>query len=206
MPRGRSSILVSGQTRRPQTLDEIALPCPGDDFSGSGAPNRSFPQYCRKRPISQDYRTFLSTDTCGGLDGSGWTKAPPLLDSTVSRERITLAPPPCFRPFPGWARANAPSEAAFLAGAALAALSPIARNEHPLGALWRQRLALMNAGVLARQAGRTEDEAALRDAWYLRNGNDPGPGGRILSAWRALSARAAFRPEEWARSLSAAFE
>jgi Protein of unknown function (DUF1403) len=30
-----------------------------------------------------------------------------------------------------------------------------------------------------RQAGRTEDEPALRDAFYLRRaGNDPGPAGR----------------------------
>ena len=162
--------------------------------------------YSIGRPITQHYRTFLSTDSPGGLDGSGWTKAPPLLDSTVSRERITLPPPPSFPPVPGWARANAPSEAAFLAGAALCALSPIARNQHPLGELWRQRLALINAAALARQAGRTEDEAALRDAWYLRNGNDPGPGGRILSAWRALSARAALSCENWPQILSAAFE
>ena len=57
------------------------------------------------------------------------------------------------------------AEAAFRAGAALAALHPIARAEHPLGGLWRQRLALANAAVLARQAGRTEDAAALRDAF-----------------------------------------
>jgi hypothetical protein len=98
-----------------------------------------------------------------------------------------LPPPPSFPPFPGWARASTPSEATFLAGAALAAISPIARNEHPLSELWRERLALMNAAVLAREAGRTEDEAALRDAWYLRNGNDPGPGGRIPSAISTFS-------------------
>ena len=32
-----------------------------------------------------------------------------------------------------------------------------------------------------------EDEAMLRDVFYLRHGNDdPGPAGRILVAWRAL--------------------
>jgi hypothetical protein len=81
-----------------------------------------------------------------------------------------------------------------------------ARNEHPLGELWRQRLALINAAALAGQAGRTEDEAALRDAWYLRNGNDPGPCARILSAWRALSERAALACENWPQILSGAFE
>ena len=162
--------------------------------------------YSIGRPITQHYRTFLSTDSRGGLDGSGWTKAPPLLDSTVFQDRITLPPPPSFPPFPGWARASTPSEAAFLAGAALSAISPIARNRHPLGELWRQRLALINAAALARQAGRTEDEAELRDAWYLRNGNDPGPGRRILSAWRALSERVALSCENWPQILSGAFE
>ena len=44
-------------------------------------------------------------------------------------------------------------------GAALAAIHPIARAEHPLGLLWRQRLSLSNAAAVARQVGRTEDEA-----------------------------------------------
>ena len=92
-------------------------------------------------------------------------------------------------------------------GAALAAIHPIARAEHPLGLLWRQRLSLSNAAAVARQVGRTEDEAALRDAWYLtRDGDNPGPGGRILSAWRALSERAALTCEHWLQVLSAAFE
>jgi hypothetical protein len=128
-----------------------------------------------------------------------------------SRARITLPGPPTFPPFPGWARLrNAPAgagDSGFLAGAALAAIHPIARDEHPLGGLWRQRLALANAAVLARQVGRREDEAGLRDAWYFtRNGDDPGPGGRILTAWRQLGERAALLPEHWLLRLSAAFE
>jgi Protein of unknown function (DUF1403) len=95
----------------------------------------------------------------------------------------------------------------FLAGAALAAIHPIARSEHPLGLLWRHRLSLANAAVLARQGGRTEDEAALRDAWYLRReSDDPGPGGRILKAWRHLGERAAMTPDNWMLALSALFE
>jgi hypothetical protein len=95
----------------------------------------------------------------------------------------------------------------FLAGAALAAIHPIARSEHPLGLLWRHRLSLANAAVLARQGGRTEDEAALRDAWYLRReSDDPGPGGRILKAWRHLGERAAMIPDDWMLALSALFE
>jgi hypothetical protein len=95
----------------------------------------------------------------------------------------------------------------FLAGAALAAIHPIARSEHPLGLLWRHRLALADAAILARQGGRTEDETALRDAWYLRREtDDPGPGGRILKAWRHLGERAAMIPEDWMLNLSALFE
>ncbi|ESY94294.1 DUF1403 family protein, partial [Mesorhizobium sp. LNHC209A00] len=42
-----------------------------------------------------------------------------------------------------------------------------------------------------RLAGRTEDAAALRDAWYLRQaGADPGPAGTIFGAWRQFSAQA----------------
>jgi hypothetical protein len=83
-----------------------------------------------------------------------------------------------------------PEETGFLAGAALAGLHPIACHDHPIGGLWRQRLALANAAVLARYAGRREDEAALRDAWYLRRaGDDPGRAGRVLQAWRRLAER-----------------
>lgn len=137
------------------------------------------------------------------------------------RVRILPPPPPTFPPFPSWARSfasqnsegrvgtlpEAPGEAGFLAGAALAALHPIARAEHLLGSLWRQRLALSCTAAVARQGGRTEDEAALRDAWYLRrDGDDPGPAGRILEAWRRLGERAALRSEDWAFHLAAALE
>jgi Protein of unknown function (DUF1403) len=86
----------------------------------------------------------------------------------MTRARITFAPPPSVTPFPTWARARSlpknPEETSFLAGAALAALHPIACHDHPIGVLWRQRLALASAAALARHAGRTEDEAALRPA------------------------------------------
>ncbi|UGA49028.1 DUF1403 family protein (plasmid) [Bradyrhizobium quebecense] len=83
----------------------------------------------------------------------------------------------------------------------------MARSEHPLSFLWRDRLALANAAVLARHGGRTEDEAALRDHWYLRREtDDPGPGGRILKAWRHLGERAALVPDDWLITLSIRFE
>jgi hypothetical protein len=100
-------------------------------------------------------------------------------------------PPRRFPPMPGWARlrdvGGGADDALFMAGAALSALHPLARDEHLLGRLWRQRLALRCAAVLAGQGGRTEDEATLRDHWYLRqSATDPGPAGRLLGAWRLL--------------------
>lgn len=84
-------------------------------------------------------------------------------------------------------RAEGLEDAVFCAGAALAALHPIARNEHPLTKLWRQRLALTSAAAIVRLQGRVEDEAALRDHLYLtRPGDDPGPAGRLLMAWQSL--------------------
>jgi hypothetical protein len=95
---------------------------------------------------------------------------------------------------PAWARANNPpqseAEAAFLAGAALSRLDAIVRENPPWAGVWRQRLGLSAAAASVRRAGRTEDEASLRDAFHLaRPGADPGPAGRRLIAWRELSAR-----------------
>ena len=95
--------------------------------------------------------------------------------------------------FPAWARAKNPpetaAEAGFLAGAALARLDSIVRENPPWAGAWRQRLALAAAVASVRRAGRSEDEPALRDALHLtRSGADPGPAGRRLRAWRALAA------------------
>ncbi|MER8633365.1 DUF1403 family protein [Mesorhizobium opportunistum] len=51
----------------------------------------------------------------------------------------------------------------FLSGAALAVLHDCRPPRAPLGILRRQRLALSCAATLARQDGRSEDEATLRD-------------------------------------------
>jgi hypothetical protein len=106
---------------------------------------------------------------------------------------------------PAWARpgALAPAsegaalEAAFLAGASLGALDAFLRLAPPWAGVWRQRLALQAAAASMRLIGRREDEAALRDAWALRrSGDDPGPAGRVLAAWRELGDRAgALAPE-----------
>ncbi|OYZ94670.1 MAG: hypothetical protein B7Y01_00795 [Xanthobacter sp. 17-67-6] len=95
---------------------------------------------------------------------------------------------------PGWAVPRGPVtdpiEAAFLAGAALNSLDNLVRAAPPWAGAWRARLALTCAAAAARQAGRAEDESALRDVWVLRQpGGDPGPAGRLLAACRRLAER-----------------
>lgn len=96
---------------------------------------------------------------------------------------------------PSWALPAGPvvheTDAAFFAGAALNSLDFVVRSEPVFAGAWRQRLALKCAVAAVRLAGRSEDEAALRDAWYLRPaGSDPGPAGNLLAAWRQLASRA----------------
>jgi len=81
-------------------------------------------------------------------------------------------------------------DAAFAAGAGLAALDAIVRAEPAFAGVWRQRQALAAAAATLRLMGRREDEAALRDAWCFRDpGGDPGPSGQILALWRQLAQR-----------------
>ena len=125
-------------------------------------------------------------------------------DSQAIQSLPAASPPP----FPAWARAvNAPeteAEAAFLAGAALSRLDAIVRENPPWAGVWRQRLALSAAAASVRRAGRTEDEAALRDAFHLtRPGADPGPAGRFLLASRELASRPT---RQWRSSIAAAAE
>lgn len=82
------------------------------------------------------------------------------------------------------------TEAAFLAGAALNALDALVRMQPDWAGVWRQRLALKCAVSAVRLAGRSEDEATLRDVWVLRgSGDDLGPAGRIFSGYKRLAAR-----------------
>lgn len=79
----------------------------------------------------------------------------------------------------------------------------MACDEHPIGSLWRQRPALANAVVLMQLLGRTEDEAALRDAVKLsRPGDDPGPAEQILLAWQPLGERQTQLVNDWWLSAS----
>lgn len=92
---------------------------------------------------------------------------------------------------PAWAtpraRSEDPVEAAFMAGSALNALDKIVQAEPAWSGAWRHRLALKAASACMTLIGRSEDEAALRDAFLLRQaGDDPGPAGTILLAWRRL--------------------
>ena len=110
--------------------------------------------------------------------------------------------PPKFPALPAWARSSAANggaaDPAFMAGAALAAIDPIARCAHPLTTLWRRRLALKAAENLIRLQGRVETAADIRDHFFLtRDGGDPGPAGRILEAARALCDARARDPERW---------
>ena len=108
------------------------------------------------------------------------------------KQSLAPAPPaPVPSPFPTWARPDTPpadlAETAFTAGAALAALSARVHAAAPWAGVWRRRLALKAAAASARMARRGEDEALLRDAFVLCPvGGDPGPGGRMLLAWREL--------------------
>ncbi|GAU86922.1 hypothetical protein BIWAKO_06870 [Bosea sp. BIWAKO-01] len=78
----------------------------------------------------------------------------------------------------------------FQAGASLAALDPIARDTPAWSGVFRQRLALQAAATSLRLIGRREDLGQLRDAQLLRRpGDDPGPAGRVLLAWRQLAGR-----------------
>jgi hypothetical protein len=62
----------------------------------------------------------------------------------------------------------------------------------PFAGVWRRRLALKAAVASARMQKRGEQEEMLRDAFYLRMGEeDAGPAGRLLVAWRALDRSAA---------------
>lgn len=105
---------------------------------------------------------------------------------------------------PAWLRRAVPDaqslagkdveDVALVAGAALGALDAVVRRQDRWAGAWRQRLALSAAAVTAKQAGRIEDEAALRDAVLLTRPGDSlsvGPAGLLLLAWRRLTDRPA---------------
>ncbi|MGI6857027.1 DUF1403 family protein [Mesorhizobium sp. 1B3] len=124
-----------------------------------------------------------------------------ILRPNPSRQRVVepARPEPSTptTPVPSWLRQAAQQpltleDAAIAAGAALGALDHVIRRQARWAGVWRQRLALAAAAVTARQAGRIEDEATLRDAVLLtRPGDDVGPAGSFVLAWRRLVGRPA---------------
>ena len=116
------------------------------------------------------------------------------------------AKPLSLLPFPAWIRRRSEATpdahaAAFAAGAALAGLDAVVRAEPPWRGVWAQRLALRAAAACLSREGRRGEEAALRDAHALaRPGDDPGPAGQVLRAWRRLVERPIrFDPEHLCR-------
>lgn len=123
-----------------------------------------------------------------------------MLGAATSAQAVTL---------PGWLRRAVPDaqslaakglgpngleDVAIAAGAAIGALDAVVRRQERWAGVWRQRLALAAAAVTARQAGRVEDENALRDAVLLTRPGDflsVGPAGLLLLAWRQLATRPA---------------
>lgn len=82
------------------------------------------------------------------------------------------------------------ADATYLAGAALNSLDNLVRQDFPWAGAWRQRLALQSAAAAVNLTGPREDESALRDTHYLSGaGDDPGPAGHLLMAWRRLASR-----------------
>ena len=97
-------------------------------------------------------------------------------------------------PMPGWARPRGSDitegDTAFFAGIALKSLDDLVRSEPPWAGCWRERQALKCAVSAVRLTGRNEDEHALRDALLLTaSGDDPGPAGKMFSAYKRLAAR-----------------
>jgi hypothetical protein len=121
-----------------------------------------------------------------------------------TRADLLMADPSPVPKIPVWARPRGlvlhDADAAYLAGAALNSLDNLVRQDFSWAGAWRQRLALQGAAAAVNLTGRREDESALRDAHFLRGmGDDPGPAGHILMAWRRLASRTTSCDEEIVR-------
>lgn len=108
---------------------------------------------------------------------------------------------------PAWARPRGEVQrevdAGYLSGAALNFLDNLVRSQPAWSGVWRQRLALKSAAAATRLLGRTEEESVLRDAHLFRAvGDDPGPAGKVLLAWRRLGSRSTTLDEEESRSIA----
>ncbi|MFC3073803.1 DUF1403 family protein [Shinella pollutisoli] len=112
-------------------------------------------------------------------------------------DSLAAMPAPADLPslrLPGWAAARGREpgdpDAAFAAGVALKSLDDLVQAEAGWAGCWRARQALLCATAAVRLAGRSKDPAALRDAVLLTAADgDPGPAGRVFSAFAGLAAR-----------------
>lgn len=116
------------------------------------------------------------------------------------RPRSLPESPPAFPQLAGWARSDVPSKphgkgnASFYSGAALAVIDPIARSDHPIATLWRQRLALKCTAALMPHIGRAEGELEIRTHFHFaRQSSSRGPAGQLLAAWIELTKPSALR-------------
>lgn len=128
----------------------------------------------------------------------------------VAVDLLESYPPPVPK-VPAWARPRGEVfrdvDAAYLAGAALNSLDNLVRSAPGWDGVWRQRLALKSAAAATRLLGRTEEESALRDAHLFRAaGDDPGPAGKVLLAWRRLGSRSTTLNEEVVRPIAGLLE
>lgn len=120
-----------------------------------------------------------------------------MLGGMDSRSRLPLAAsvlPAAVPPLPAWANPRAldlgEADAAFAAGIALKSLDDLVRSEPAWAGCWRQRLALRCAKSAVQLIGRSEGDAALRDAvLFMAPGNDPGPAGAMVLAFQKLAAK-----------------
>ncbi len=112
-------------------------------------------------------------------------------------DSLTFAPAPATvspAKLPDWAllrgRELTELDAAFSTGIALKALDDLVRTEPAWAGCWRSRQALKCAATAVRLMGRNEGEKALRDAVLLTApGDDPGPAGKVLLAYKMLATR-----------------
>ena len=118
-------------------------------------------------------------------------------------------------PLPAWTRPRGSelteADAAFSSGIALKSLDDLVRSEPAWAGCWRERQALACAVSAVRLTGRNEDEAALRDAVLLTAaGDDPGPAGKMVLAYKRLAARkpgfSAKQVEDHAELMGLAFD
>ncbi|WOS67068.1 MULTISPECIES: DUF1403 family protein [Sinorhizobium] len=113
------------------------------------------------------------------------------MDSLANPAVSTFSP---LAHLPAWAlprgRELTEADAAFAAGIALKSLDDLVRSEPVWVGCWRARQALKCAAVAVRLMGRNEDEHALRDALLLTAaGDDPGPAGKVFSAYKRIATR-----------------